>query len=87
MLRLKLSELKGAEKGKLSLFVGRESGRNAYAALRVALLKVEEGYPLIVEFPEYNLMDVTFADASLGRLGQEIVRGEQGDRCLVLDGL
>jgi hypothetical protein len=84
---LKLSELKSAEKGKLSLFVGRETGKNAYAALKVALLKVKEGYPLVVEFPEYNLMDVTFADASLGRLGEEVVRGELGDRCLVLDGL
>lgn len=87
MPRVKLSELKIAAKGKQSLFVGQESGERAYAALRAALLKVEEGYPLVVEFPEYNLMDVTFADASLGRLGQEVVAGELGDRCIVPDGL
>jgi len=87
MPRVSLLKLRSAEKGKQSLFVGREAGKNAYAALKVALLKVKEGYTLVVEFPEYNLMDVTFADASLGRLGREIVRGELGDRCLVLDGL
>jgi hypothetical protein len=84
MPRLKLSELKSTGK---PLFVGQEAGRRAYTAMRAALLEVEEGYPLVIEFAEYNLLDVTFADASLGLLGEEIVRGELGDRCLVLDGL
>lgn len=82
-----MPELKSAEKGKLSLFVGRGPGERAYEMLRAGLLGVDEGYPLVVGFPQYNLMDVTFADASLGRLGQEVVRGEMGDRCLVLEGL
>lgn len=87
MPRVKLSKLKSDEKSRQSLFIGREPGERAYAALKAALLKAGEDYPLVVEFPEYNLMDVTFADASLGQLRQEVVRGEMGDRCLVLDGL
>jgi len=87
MPRVKLSEMKIAGRREHPLFIGQGPGAHAYSALKAALLKVEEGYPLTVEFPEYNLMDVTFADASLGRLGQEIVAGEMGDRCMVLDGL
>jgi DNA-binding transcriptional ArsR family regulator len=70
-----------------TLFIRLADGKRAYDALKAELLKVPEGSPLVVKFPEPNLMDVSFADASLGRLGQEIVEGGLGDRCLVLDGL
>jgi|ERR1051326_5288257 hypothetical protein len=86
MPRIKLNKLVSTEKGT-PLFIRRSVGERAYAFLKAELLKVPEGYPLVVEFTRYNLMDVSFADASLGRLGQEIVEGRMGERCLVLDGL
>ena len=86
MPRVSLTNLRCTDK-RVVLFIGQVYGERAYAFLRTELLKVSEGYPLVVEFPEYNMMDVSFADASLGRLGQEIIEGKMGERCLVLDGL
>ncbi len=86
MPRTYLNKLISPEKGT-PLFIRRVVGEKAYSFLKAELLKAPEGYPLVVEFPQYNLMDVSFADASLGRLGQEIIEGKMGERCLVLDGL
>lgn len=69
------------------LFVTRERGEQAYGILRAQLERLRDGHPLVVSFPRDQLVDASFADESIIRLGEQIVAGEFGERCILLEGI
>jgi len=69
------------------LFLLRDKGGEAYPLLRALLEEIPEGQPLVLVFPANQLVDASFADESIVRLGRELVDGEFGQRCLLLEGL
>lgn len=68
-------------------FVTRDKGELAFAHLAKALQTVPEEGALILDFPSSQVMDVSFVDETIIRLGQEIVAGKHGYRRLLLQGL
>lgn len=68
-------------------YLTRDKGDAAYEVLREQLRATPEGQPLVLVFPPEQLVDSSFADESVVRLGEEIKRGEYGERCLLLEGL
>jgi hypothetical protein len=68
-------------------FVTREKGEQAFARLAAVLSDVSEEGSLILQFPAGQVMDVSFADEAVIRLGQAIVDGKYGRRRLLLAGL
>jgi DNA-binding transcriptional ArsR family regulator len=70
-----------------SFFIGRKAGERAYHALKPKLLETPEGSPLVIKFSPSQLIDVSYADESLVRIGKEILSGDYGERCLLLKGL
>jgi hypothetical protein len=70
-----------------NLYILRDKGREAYPYLREILEEMPEGQPLVLAFPTDQLVDASFADESIVRLGQELIGGELGERCLLLEGL
>lgn len=54
--------------------------------LKVKLLAVPEGHPLVLRLPQRQVMDAAYVRASLARIGEEIVRGKFGERCVILEG-
>ncbi|MCB8988984.1 MAG: winged helix-turn-helix transcriptional regulator [Ardenticatenaceae bacterium] len=68
-------------------FVTRDKGEIAFAQLAVQLQATLEEGSLILQFPPNQIMDVSFADETIIRLGQAIVKGEYGRRRLLLSGL
>ena len=77
------SELDFAER----LFLTRERGEQAYHLLMARLQEIPEGQPMVLVFPPSQLMDCSFADESIIRLGEQITEGEFGERCILLEGL
>jgi len=73
--------------GSARYFVTREKGELAYGRIRERLVALPEGHALVLDFPEDQLMDVSFADETIIRLGQEILAAKFGQRCLLLKGL
>ena len=69
------------------LFLLRERGEQAYHMLKVQLQEVPENQPLVLVFPPEQLVDASFADESIIRLGEEIIAGSFGERCILLQGL
>lgn len=69
------------------LFILRDKGEEAYPYLKAVLEETPEGQPLVLVFPANQLVDASFADESIVRLGQELVDGEFGQRCLLLEGV
>lgn len=69
------------------LFLLRDKGEEAYPYLRAFLGDTPEGQPLVLVFPANQLVDASFADESIVRLGRELVDGEFGQRCLLLEEL
>ncbi len=69
------------------LFLTREKGEQAYGPLKICLQRVPEGQALTLVFPPDQVMDGSFADASIIRLGEELVAGAFGERGLLLQGL
>lgn len=67
------------------LFILRDKGEAAYPQLKAVLEEIPEGQPLVLVFPADQLVDASFADESIVRLGQGIVDGEFGQRCLLLE--
>jgi DNA-binding MarR family transcriptional regulator len=65
-------------------FVTRDKGEQAYALIKTELEAVPEGEPLVLAFPPQQLMDASFADESIVRLGEAISNGEFGQRTLLL---
>lgn len=68
-------------------FLTREQGERAYHRLVAQLRTVPESQPLILTFPPHQVMDASFADETLVRLGKELLAGDFGDRCVLLQGL
>jgi hypothetical protein len=68
-------------------YITRDKGEAAYELLRRQLLATPEGQPLVLVFPPAQLVDSSFADESVVRLGEEVKRGEHGERCVLLEGL
>ena len=69
------------------LFITRPKGERAYEILREELLGVPEGKALVLGFPPNQLVDASFADETAVKLGEETLRGEYGDRAVLLEGL
>ena len=67
------------------LFILRDKGEEAYPYLKTILEEVPEGQPLVLVFSSNQLVDASFADESIIRLGQELVDGEFGQRCILLE--
>lgn len=70
-----------------SNFLTREKGERAYEVIKELLRATPEGQPLVLVFPPAQLVDSSFADESVVRLGEEVKRGEHGERCVLLQGL
>ena len=68
-------------------FVTRDKGEVAFAKLAEALQAQPEESSLILQFPPKQIMDVSFADETIIRLGQAIVEGKYGRSRLLLAGL
>lgn len=72
---------------KSGLFITRPKGEKAYELLKEELLNVPDGDALVLSFPPNQLVDASFADETAVKLGQETLRGDYGDRSLLLEGL
>lgn len=68
-------------------FVTREKGEEAYRLLRERLRSMPERCALVLVFPAKQVVDASFADESLMRLGEELASGEFGERATLLEGL
>jgi hypothetical protein len=68
-------------------FLTRDMGEKAYELMKEQLGMTPEGQPLVLIFPQAQLVDSSFADESAVRLGEEILKGEYGERCILLEGL
>lgn len=68
-------------------FLTRDMGEKAYELINEQLRATPEGQPLVLVFPQAQLVDSSFADESAVRLGEEILKGEYGERCVLLEGL
>jgi hypothetical protein len=68
-------------------FLTRDKGEKAYELIKRELLNTAEGTPLVLDFPPEQLVDSSFADESAVRLGEEVIKGRYGDRCMLLKGL
>lgn len=68
-------------------FLTRDMGEKAYELMKDQLGSTPEGQPLVLVFPPAQLVDSSFADESAVRLGEEILKGEHGERCILLEGL
>ena len=68
-------------------YLTRDKGEAAYELIKEELRATPEGKPLVLIFPPMQLVDSSFADESAVRLGEEIKKGEHGERCVLLEGL
>ena len=68
-------------------FVTRDKGEQAYGLIQADLDATPDGEPLLLEFPPQQLMDASFADESIVRLGEALADGQAGQRTLLLKGL
>ncbi|MCB0190669.1 MAG: winged helix-turn-helix transcriptional regulator [Anaerolineae bacterium] len=69
------------------LFIMRSKGEKAYPILEMQLQSIPENEALVVCFPDDQLMDVSFADETIIRLGEEIAANKFDQRRLLLKGL
>ena len=78
----------GAELGlQKGLFLTREKGEQAYQLLRNQFEQILEGQGLLLTFPEGQLVDASFADETIIRLGEELLNSKSGNVALILQGL
>lgn len=68
-------------------FLTRAQGELAYERLLAHLQTLPVGQALVLVFPDQQLMDASFADEAVVRLGKEIVAGALGERAIILEGL
>lgn len=68
-------------------YLTRDKGEKAYELLKEQLQATAEGQPLVLIFPPQQLVDSSFADESVVRLGEMIMKGEYGERAVLLEGL
>jgi hypothetical protein len=69
------------------LFLTRPKGAQAYPLLADELRETADGDALIIDFPANQLVDGSFADETVVELGEAILRGEFGAKCMLLRGL
>jgi hypothetical protein len=69
------------------LFVTRERGERAYQEFAKYLQDIPDCHALILWFPQNQLIDGSFADESVVRLGEELGKGKFGERGLLVAGL
>jgi DNA-binding transcriptional ArsR family regulator len=62
----------------------RDYGRRAFPILEEALLKVQSGQALSLDFDEVSVLDTSFADETVVELAVRLVDGQYGDRFLIL---
>ena len=87
MKRYDMASLSSELSFREHLFLTREIGEQVYHLLEARLQQVSEGQPMILAFPQGHRIDASFADESIVRLGEKIVGGEFGNRCILLEGL
>lgn len=68
-------------------YLTRDKGEMGYELLKEQLQATPDGQPLVLVFPPAQLVDSSFADESAVRLGEEILKGLYGERCILLEGL
>lgn len=68
-------------------FLTREKGDQAYRFLEGHLGQIPERRALILSFPPEQVVDASFADEFVIRLGEKLVAGEFGERTALLEGL
>jgi hypothetical protein len=68
-------------------FVTRERGEQAYQDFMEHLQDIPDNHALILWFPPDQLIDSSFADESVVRLGEELGKGKFGERGLLAAGL
>ncbi len=69
------------------LFLTREHGEQAYLRLKEMVEQLPEGEALLLVFPAGQLIDGSFADETIIRLGDEMSAEEFGSRGLLLEGV
>jgi len=68
-------------------YLSRDKGEKAYEVLKRQLETTPEGQSLVLVFPPEQLVDSSFADESVVRLGEQILKNIYGDRSILLEGL
>lgn len=69
------------------LFLTRAKGEQAYQLLRHQLEQVPTGQGLVLDFPEGQLVDASFADETILRLGEQLLNEKSSNVTLILQGL
>ncbi len=69
------------------LFLTRQNGEQFYQLLEARLQGLDGGQGLILTFPPDQLIDASFADEVIIRLGEKIVAGNFEERCILLENL
>jgi hypothetical protein len=68
-------------------FVTRERGEHAYQVFLQHMREISDGYALLLRFPANQLLDSSFADETIVRLGEALMEGTFGERGLLIAGL
>ena len=68
-------------------YLTRDKGEKAYEILKDQLQATPEGKALVLVFPHKQLVDSSFADESIVRLGEQILKDMYGERSILLEGL
>ena len=68
-------------------FLTRENGSRAYPLLKEQLTRISKSEAFVLNFPPNQLIDSSFADETIIRLGEEILEGKIKDQALLLQGL
>lgn len=87
MIEYNISQLQNEIGLTDGLFIMRSKGEKAYPILEAQLRSIPESETLVLRFPEDQLMDVSFADETIIRLGEEIAANKFDQRRLLLKGL
>ena len=72
---------------KEEYFLTRDKGELAYGLIKQQLEETPEGQALVLVFPPNQLVDSSFADESAVRLGEEVLAGIYGERCILFENL
>jgi hypothetical protein len=68
-------------------FITREYGAKIYPFLRDCLASTAEEEALVLTFPPNQLLDVSFADETIIRLGKELLEDKYGQKGILLKGM
>lgn len=87
MQNYNMAELSAELGSQPGFFLTRENGERAYSLLRTRLEQIPDRQGLLLIFPPEQLVDASFADETIVRLGEELTDNQLGDRVLLLLGL